>query len=119
MGGALANVPSFATAYGFGIAAWLTGLALGPGATPLDSGPQFLLALGIAGCAIVVLRGEMRATDLLALYAGQASALCGQALLSADYPSSPGVPLQLLFLVSFNLAAALGGAVPTLFRRTT
>lgn len=114
----LGNLPSLAMAYGLGLVAWLAVLAVGPGATPLDSGPHFLLALGLSGCAIALLRGEMRAIDLLALYAGEASALCGQALLSADYPSSPGVPLHLLFLVSFNLAAALGAAVPTLLRRT-
>ncbi len=116
---ALGNTASLGTAYGLGLVAWLAVLAAGPGATPLDSGPHFLLALGAAGCAIALLRRELRAIDLLALYAGQATALCGQALLSSDYPSSPGVPLQLLFLVSFNLAAALGGIVPTLLRRTT
>lgn len=114
----LGNVPSLATAYGLGLAAWLAVLAVGPGATPLDSGPHFLLALAVAGCGLALLRGELRAIDLLALYAGQATALCGQAWLSSDYPSSPGAPPQLLFLLSFNLAAALGGAVPSLFRRT-
>ena len=116
---AMGKTASLAIAYGLGVAAWLIVLAVGSGATPLDSGPHLLLALGVAGCAVALLRGELRGIDLLALYAGQATALCAQSVLSADYPSGPGVPLQLLFLVSFNLAAALGGAVPTLFRGTT
>jgi hypothetical protein len=110
----IGNKSLIASAYVLGVAAWLAVLAVGPGATPLDSGPAFLLALGIAGCAIALLRGEVRAIDLLALYAGQASALVGQALLSESYPSTPGVPLHLLFLVSFNLVAALGAALPSL-----
>ena len=110
----IGNKGLVAIAYVLGVAAWLGVLVLGPGATPLDSGPAFLLALGVAGCAVALLRGEVRAIDLLALYAGQASALGGQALTSEDYPSAPGVPLQLLFLVSFNLAAALGAALPRL-----
>ena len=111
------NTVSLATAYLLGIAAWLIVLAVGPGETPLDSGPHFLFALGVVGLLTALVRGELRAVDLLALYAGQASALGAQAFLSPAYPTSPGVPLQLLFLVSFNLAAALGGALPGILTR--
>ena len=116
---AMGQRSSLMLAFGLGVAAWLGVLAVGPGATPLDSGLHFLLALGAAGFLIAHLQGELTAIGLLALYAGQAAALCGQALLGPVLPDAPAVPLQLLFLLSLNLAAALGGVVPRLAARVS
>jgi hypothetical protein len=112
--------PALAIAFGLGVAAWVGVSAVGPGATPLDSGPYLLAALGAAGLVVALLQGELAMVGLLALYAGQAAALCGQALLGSglpDAPPTPPVPLQLLYLLSFNLATALGGVVPRLMDR--
>ena len=105
-------------AFGLGVAAWLGVLAVGPGVTPLDSGPHFFLALGAASFLIALVEGELTAIRLLALYAGQATALCGQALLGPALPNAPAVPLQLLFLRATGSAsrrwasAAWGWATP-------
>ena len=114
---AMGHRSSLVMAFGLGVAAWLGVLALGPGATPLDSGPHFFVALGAAGLLIALVQGELTPIGLLALYAGQATALCGQTLLGPALADAWAVPRQLLFLLSFNLAAALGGVVPRLVAR--
>lgn len=105
-----------AAAFGLGGVVWLGVSALASGGSPLDSGARMLLALGTAGFLLALLQGEVRWESLLGLFVGQVAALCGQALLGSPTRPGPPIPLQILFLVSYNLSAAAGGALGALAR---
>ena len=118
----LRTLVGVAVALAFGAVVWLGVSALASGGSPLDSGARMLLGLGTAGFLLALLQGEVRWESLLGLFVGQVAALCGQALLGSPTRSGPHIPLQILFLVSYNLSAAAGGALGalarSLFRRT-
>src|SRR5688572_22439625 len=103
-----------AVAFALGVAVWLGLSVLSPDVSPLDSGVRLLLASGIAGFLISLVEGEITWDGLLALYVGQITALTGLAFFTTTPPDAPPLPLQLLFLVCFNLAAAAGGAMGAL-----
>lgn len=105
-----------AVAFALGSVAWLGVSALASGGSPLDSGARMLLALGASGFLLAFFQGEARWESLLGLFAGQVAALCGQALLNSVTRPGPPISLQILFLVSYNLSAAAGGALGALAR---
>jgi hypothetical protein len=105
---------TLAVAFALGVAVWLGLSVLSPDASPLDSGVRLLLASGVSGFLIALVEGEITWDGLLALYVGQVTALTGLAFFTPTPAEAPPLPLQLLFLVSFNLAAAAGGAIGAL-----
>jgi hypothetical protein len=108
------NSLTLAVAFALGVAVWLGLSVLSPDVSPLDSGVRLLLASGIAGFLIALVEGEITWDSLLALYVGQITSLTGLAFFTTTPPDAPPLPLQLLFLVCFNLAAAAGGAIGAL-----
>jgi len=93
-----------------GLISWLITLGLGRGPTPLQAGWRYLVILAIAGFVVAFLERDTSWTALLGLYLGQAAALSIQFLVGIDDAPEP-LPLQFLFILSFTLAAALGGLV--------
>ena len=93
-----------------GLAAWLAGQAVGPGPTPVEAGWRYLVIMGIAGFALALAERNVSATGWIGLYAGQVMAFGAQALLAYG-PEGDARPWVPLFLLSFMLAAAVGGVL--------
>jgi hypothetical protein len=97
-----------------GVVLWI-GLSV-LGGSPLDSGGRFLASLVAAGFVVAVIEGELHWAGLLGLFLGQIGALCGQALVGEPASEAQPLPLQMLFILSYNLAAAIGGAIGAILR---
>jgi len=93
-----------------GLAAWLAGLGVGPGPTPIEAGWRYLVIMGIAGSVLALAERNVSGTGWIGLYAGQVTAFATQALLGYGPPDDARLWAP-LFLLSFMLAAAVGGVV--------
>jgi hypothetical protein len=94
-----------------GAVSWLVGLLVGSGPTPIAGGAGYLLVLAGAGCVVAVVEGELGWTGLAGLYAGQLIAFGLQAALSHGELTGEPIGWQPFFILSFMLAAVLGGLV--------
>jgi hypothetical protein len=94
-----------------GATSWLVGLRFGPGPTPIAGGAGYLLVLAGAGCVVALIEGELGWTGLAGLYAGQLVAFGVQAVLSHGELTGEPIGWQPFFILSFMLAAVLGGLV--------
>ena len=97
-----------------GTALWI-GLST-RGGSPLDSGGRLLASLLAAGFAVALIEGELSWTGLFGLFLGQIGAIYGQAFYREPGPDAYPLTLEMLFLLSYNLAAAIGGAAGALLR---
>jgi hypothetical protein len=98
------------TAGALGLAAWLAGGGLGPGPTPIEAGWRYLVIMGVAGAVLALAERNVSGTGWIGLYAGQVMAFGAQALLGHG-PGGDARPWVPLFLLSFMLAAAVGGVL--------
>lgn len=95
---------------GLGIAAWLVPTLLGPGPTAAQAGVLYLVSLGVAGFLVALLDRELSWTSLASLYGGQIVVLGVWAALGNPTGDEP-ILLQPLFVLSFSMAAVLGGVL--------
>lgn len=98
------------TSGALGLAGWLAGLAVGPGPTPVEAGWRYLVIMGIAGAVLALAERNVSGTGWIGLYAGQVTAFAAQALVGYG-PRDDARLWVPLFLLSFMLAAAVGGVV--------
>ena len=98
------------TSGALGLAAWLAGLRVGPGPTPIEAGWRYLVIMGIAGCVLALAERNVSETGLIGLYAGQITAFGVQAFLGYGHQGDARLWAP-LFLLSFMLAAAVGGVL--------
>jgi hypothetical protein len=98
------------TSGALGLAAWLAGRGVGSGPTPIEAGWRYLVIMAIAGSLLALAERNVSGTGWVGLYAGQVTAFGAQVLLGygPEGDTRPWVPL---FLLSFMLAAAVGGVL--------